>query len=194
VTVARLLDLMVQSHWFLAPVLLLCAFIVAVAAERYATLWREPRQALPILQALHRALLEGGTAALIEESERYGDHVAGLVRAICDNPRQRRAAAEQAVIESDERLEGALPWLQLAVELLPLTGGLMCVLRLTSPNEASDHGVGPALALSAAGLLAGAGGWCLGFAIEQVRRRRVRTLSSLAQHLCEVLETVGGRP
>lgn len=191
---AALLDLLAQAGWETTPLLLLAGYITAAAAERAAALRREPRDPLPVLQAFHRGLGEGGVPGLIADSERFGAQTAYVVRAVCDAPSGRRQAAAAAVAEAERRLGSGLLWLYLAAEMCPLVGALGCVLRLTGHSRPGAGATDVAMALCVAGLLVAAWGWLAGFALERLLRGRRRVLEQTATELCEMLAARGDRP
>ncbi|HAZ63069.1 MAG TPA: hypothetical protein DCZ72_05590 [Armatimonadetes bacterium] len=132
---ARLVELLLACGWYLVPLLAMGAFIVATSLERWATLRREPREALPTVQQLHQAHREGGRPATLAEAESIGGGVAALVRATADAPPTDRRAADEALEAIDRRLEGPLVWLRVLSDLSPLVALAFSLVHLTEVNR-----------------------------------------------------------
>ncbi|MBI5834793.1 MAG: MotA/TolQ/ExbB proton channel family protein [Armatimonadetes bacterium] len=180
----RLLELLVNCGWLLLPLVVVGAFIVAVTLERLSTLRREPRAALPVVQALHQAYRDGGAPALLAEAEAQGPTVAAVVRVVADTRDHNSEAVSETLDAVDRRLDGPLTLLRVVSDLTPLLGCAVSLISLSSVNRlvaSPDHAriqsiYSHALVVTAAGLLLALAGR---LAVLMLERRRLATLLAL---------------
>jgi len=181
---ARLLELLVGCGWLLLPLIAVGAFIVSVTIERLSTLRREPRAALPVVQALHQAHRDGGEPALLAEAEGLGPTVAAMVRAAADSHQRDSGAVEETVDAVDRRLDGPLTLLRVVSDLTPLIGCAVSLFSLSAVNKlvaGNDRAAiqavySHALVVTAAGLLLALAGRV---AVLFLERRRMATMLAL---------------
>ena len=179
----RLLQLVFNCGWLLLPLMVVGAFIAAVTLERLATLRREPKAALPVVQALHQAHRDGGSGALQAEAEAQGPTVAALVRAVADE-RDGADVVADLLDDVDRRLDGPLTLLRVVSDLTPLIGCAVSLISFSSINRklvsveprAIQAIYSHALVVTAAALLLALAGR---LAVLMLERRRLRAMLAL---------------
>lgn len=193
----RLYDLFCRGGLLMWPLLALSIAAVAIALERFWTLWREPADAGPTLETLETAFQEGGPPALLDAGQAAGGSVAVLtsaaVEAAADHgPEQVQAAVETAGRDVVGGLEAPLNGLRAIAEVAPLLGFLGTVIGMIQAfDEIVRQGVGdPAVVakgISTALLTTAAG---LSVAVPAYLLHSI--LSARLDRISLVLERVGG--